>query len=81
MYDMNFVLAKVDKRYDTVKGMNKKSTITIADVIANDCVKFYPECCPEYMATYRDMGGKVMKIAIDMSQINARETITFYPYR
>lgn len=80
MYDKNFVLTKVNKKYDTIKGMDKKSTITINDVIANDCVKFYPECCPEYMAIYRDMGNKIMKIAIDMSKDDGREKVTFYPY-
>lgn len=80
MYDKDFVLQNVDIRYDTVKGMDMKRTITISDVIANDVVQFCPECCPEYVATYRDMGGKIMKIELDMSDFDNREKITYYHY-
>ena len=80
MYDKDYVLEKVDVKYDTVKGMDRKRLITIQDVIDNQVVKYYPECSPEYMATFRDIGGKIMKIAIDMSSYKNREKVTFYPY-
>lgn len=80
MYDRDYVLEKVDVKYDTVRGMDKKRFITIQDVIDNEVVNYAPECCPEYLATFRDIGGKIMKISFDMSKYENREKITFYPY-
>ena len=80
MYDKDYVLEKVNVKYDTVKGMDRKRTITIQDVIDNHEVQFFPECAPEYMATFRDVGGKIMKIVIDMSKYRNRETVTYYSY-
>lgn len=80
MYDKDFVLQKVNVKYDTVKGMDKKRFITIQDVIDNQEVEFFPECCPEYMATFRDVGGKIMKVAVDLSKFRNRETVTYYSY-
>lgn len=80
MYNKDYVLEKVSIKYDTVKGMDKKRLITIQDVIDNQVVKYCPECSPEYMVTFRDVGGKIMKIAIDMSEYEDREKVTFYPY-
>ena len=80
MFDKDFVLEKIDLKYDKVTGMDKKRTITIDDVIANDCVRFYPECNPEYYVTFRDMGGKIMKVEVDMSDFDNPEKITFYRY-
>lgn len=82
MHDRNFVLETVNMKYDTVKGMDKKRLITIQDVIDNHEVRYYPECCPEYFATFRDIGnGRIQKVAIDLSKFRNRETIEYYHYR
>lgn len=80
MYAKNYVLETVNMKYDTVKGMNKKSKITIQDVIDNHEVRYFPECCPEYMAIFKDAGDKIIKIAIDLSKYRNRETISHYSY-
>ena len=90
MYDKNFVLQKFDAEYDTIKVSNfdsiaiddmmERETITIADVIAARVVNFSPECSPEYLATFRDIGGRIMKIVIDMSDYDNGEIVTFYQY-
>ena len=80
MFDKDFVLEKIDLKYDKVTGMDKKRTITIDDVITNNCVRFYRECSPEYCVTFRDMGCKIMKVVVDMSDVDNPEKITFYRY-
>ena len=82
MHDRNFVLETVNMKYDTVKGMDKKRLITIQDVIDTHEVRYYPECCPEYFATFRDIGnGRIQKVAIDLSKFKNRETIEYYHYK
>ena len=76
MYDKNYVLETVNVKYDTVKGMDRKRTITIQDVIDNQEVRYFPECCPEYMAIFKDAGDRIIKIAIDLSKTRNRETVS-----
>ena len=84
MYDKDYVLEKVSK-YDMVRTgkffvRNSFSQITIQDVIDNETIEYGPECSPEYCAVFKDIGGRIMKIATDMSDFDNPQSVTFYPY-
>lgn len=76
---MTDVLEKIGK-YDTVRGLYEdKDTITVSDVIANEKIEYFPECSPEYMATYEIFIPHVIrKTTIDMSRTPIKKVEYLY---